>query len=96
MILGISTIFIGVFLLKIIKIFYYETIFINILVLLFFLFFIEGLSVVSFFIGKIRMGKLGKIIFIFLIILSLPLSIIVSTIGLLDVIFDFRKIKGRV
>jgi uncharacterized protein YybS (DUF2232 family) len=95
-ILGISTIFIGVFLLKIIKIFYYETIFINILVLLFFLFFIEGLAVVSFFIGKIRMGKLGKIIFIFLIILSLPLSIIVSTIGLLDVIFDFRKIKGRV
>ncbi|SCG84479.1 putative protein yybS [Proteiniborus sp. DW1] len=75
------------------KILYYETIFINTIILISFVFFIQGLSVVVFLMNKRKMHKIVKAIIIFLIIINVPLSLIISLIGFLDAGLDFRKLK---
>lgn len=75
------------------KILYYETIFINTIILISFVFFIQGLSVVVFLMNKKNMHKIVKVIIIFLIIVNVPLSLIISLIGFLDVGLDFRRLK---
>lgn len=75
------------------KILYYETIFINTLILISFVFFMQGLSVAVFVMNKRKMHKITKAILVFLIIINVPLSLIISFIGLLDVVIDFRKLK---
>lgn len=75
------------------KLFYYETIFINTLILVIFVFFMQGLSAVVFLMDKKRIHKITKAILVFLIIINVPLSLIISFVGLLDVILDFRKLK---
>ncbi len=75
------------------RILYYETIFINTMVLIFFIFFMHGLSVVVFLMNKKKMHKIVRIIIIFLIIVNVPLSLVISFIGFLDVGLDFRKLK---
>ncbi len=75
------------------KILYYETIFINTLILISFVFFMQGLSVAVFIMNKRKMHKITKVILIFLIIINVPISLIISFIGLLDVVLDFRKLK---
>lgn len=75
------------------KLFYYETIFINTFLLISFVFFIQGLSVVVFLVNRGKMNRIVKIILIILIIINVPLSLVVSIIGLLDVGIDFRRLK---
>lgn len=75
------------------KILYYETIFVNTIILISFVFFIQGLSVVVFLMNKRNMHKIVKVIIIFLIIVNVPLSLIISLIGFLDVGLDFRRLK---
>lgn len=75
------------------KLFYYETIFINTLIILSFVFFMQGLSVVVFLMDKRNMHRITKAILIILIIMNVPLSLIITFIGLLDVLLDFRKLK---
>ena len=43
--------------------------------------------------NKRNMHKIVKVIIIFLIIVNVPLSLIISLIGFLDVGLDFRKLK---
>lgn len=92
-IMGSAVIIAAALLFRYMKIFYYETIFINTVVLISFVFFIQGLSVVIFLMNRRKMHKIVKVILIFLIIVNVPLSIIISIIGLLDVVLDFRKLK---
>ncbi len=95
-ILGIVVIYLGVFLLKQLKVFYYETIFINVSALISFAFFLQGLAVLIFLINKSRLKQVGKVIFIVLLIFSFPLSAIISMVGFLDIIFNFRGIKKEI
>lgn len=95
-ILGVIVIYLGVFLLKQLKVFYYETIFINVSALISFAFFLQGLAVLIFLINKSRLNQVGKVIFIVLLILSFPLSAIISMVGFLDIIFNFRGIKKEI
>ena len=95
-ILGVIVIYLGVFLLKQLKVFYYETIFINVSALISFAFFLQGLDVLIFLINKSRLNQVGKVIFIVLLILSFPLSAIISMVGFLDIIFNFRGIKKEI
>lgn len=95
-ILGVIVIYLGVFLLKQLKVFYYETIFINVSALMSFAFFLQGLAVLIFLINKSRLNQVGKVIFIVLLILSFPLSAIISMVGFLDIIFNFRGIKKEI
>ena len=92
-IMGSAVIIVAAILFRSMKLFYYETIFINAVVLISFVFFMQGLSVVVFLMNRKKMHKIVKAILIFLIIVNMPLSIMVSIIGLLDVVLDFRKLK---
>lgn len=92
-ILGIIIIFLGALLLKVLKLFYYETIFINISLLSSFIFFLEGLAVIVFFMNKAKINIIFRIIIVVFFIVSIPLSAIISIVGILDVIFDFRKMR---
>ena len=92
-ILGAVVLFLASSIVKYFKIFYYDTIFINIIILIFFVFFVQGLAVIIFLMNKARMSKITKGILIFFILINVPFSIIVSFLGLLDVVIDFRKLK---
>lgn len=91
--LGTGIMFLGVFIIKSLKLFYYETILINMTVLTSFVFFIQGLSVIDYkLIGK-KLGPILRIFIILLFIILLPFGWIISFVGVLDVIMDFRKIR---
>lgn len=93
---GIIVMFIGVFILKYAKVFYYQTILMNVSALLSFVLFLQGLSVIIYFTKKSRLHPIISVILIALLIISIPLSAIVSIVGFLDIIFDFRGIKKRI
>lgn len=92
-IMGAVVIIAAALVVRYMKLFYYETIFINTLILISFVFFMQGLSVTVFLMNKRKMHKITKAILIFLIIVNVPISLLISFIGLLDVIIDFRKLK---
>lgn len=92
-ILGTLILFLGASLIKYLKIFYYEAIFLNITTFISFIFFIEGLSLIVYLMNKSNINKFLKAVLILFIVISFPLSVIISIVGLLDVIFDFRKLK---
>ena len=73
---------------------YYEVMVINIIVLVSFIFFLQGLSIVDFFlVKKLRLFAIIRVI-IYIMTLFIPPAIsIISILGVTDVIFDFRKLK---
>lgn len=91
-IIGTAVILLATFILKYINVFYYETILINVTVLVFTIFFIQGIAVILFFIDKIKVPKALKIILIILVIFSFPLMMLISILGLLDSLLNLRKI----
>lgn len=92
-ILGTIVIYVGVFILRALKVTYHETILINVTLLISCFFFLEGLAVIIFYLNKSRLNKVIKGILIIFIIVTVPLSAIISIIGFLDIIFDFRRIR---
>lgn len=91
--LGIGIMFLGTFILKIFELFHYETIFINITLLASFVFFIQGLAVIDYKLkAKNRNWFLRLLALLFFIIL-IPLGSIITFLGVLDIIFDFRGIR---
>lgn len=70
-----------------------EVILANILVLISFSIFIQGLSVISFFLIKRRTFIIVRIIVFGLIFIIPTVETIVYIIGLMDLLFNFRKIK---
>ena len=93
-ILGTIIMFLGSWLLKKFEIFYYETIFINVTALSAFIFFLQGLAVILFLLNKTKLSKVLKIIIMVAIVIFIPLGGFISLLGLLDAIFNFRKIQG--
>lgn len=93
-ILGISIMFITTILLGSLEIFNSEAVIINLYVLGFLVFFLQGLSVIDY---KLLEKKVGIISRLFIIamtfILSPIIGMIIAITGILDVIFDFRKFR---
>ena len=89
---GILVMFLGVFLIKGMNLPYYETIFLNIIALVGYMFVLQGLSVMDYFLIKLRVKIFLRILIIFLTTMT-PLGTAISLIGIGDIIFDFRKIK---
>lgn len=75
------------------KLFYYDTIILNITILVLFLFFLQGLAVIVYLLGKTKINSILRGIIIAFLILSSPLMMIISLLGLIDTIIDFRKLK---
>ena len=90
--LGAGIMFVGAFLIKTLKLFYYETIILNITVIASFMFFTQGLSVINYKLISKKLGIIPRVLLMAFLIIILPLGWIISLIGILDVIMDFRKL----
>ncbi len=67
----------------------------NVLIIFIFVFFIQGLSFISFFLKKRGVYKPVRILLIILILLISPLLIFISMLGLLDSLMDMRKLRQK-
>lgn len=93
--IGIIVMFIGALIAKTIGFTYFEAIIVNVTVLVGFMFLIQGLSIIDFFLIKIKVKTFFRLIFIILTVLIAPLVSVVSILGLIDVMFDFRKLRRK-
>lgn len=93
--LGTGIMLLGAFLLKWFKLPYYDTVLLNIMALASFVFFVQGLSVIDYRLIKRDIGRIFRILILLFFILVLPVSGIITFIGILDVILDFRKLKRK-
>lgn len=91
--LGTGIMFLGAFIIKGLKLFYYETILLNITVIASFMFFTQGLSVVDYKLIEKNLGRIPRLLIILFFTIILPLGWLISFIGILDVIIDFRKLR---
>lgn len=73
----------------------YKVLISNITIIFYFIIFIQGLSVMIYILEKFNIPKIVRYIIIFLSLFSLILGMIVFFIGMIDIIFNFRKIKGN-
>ncbi|RKD32084.1 YybS family protein [Thermohalobacter berrensis] len=93
-ILGSAVIFLAIWIIRYFKLFYHETIFINVIILLIFLFYMQGLGVIVYLLDKKRFGRGVKIILIILSLLYVPIGLVIAFVGFLDSIFNFRKLNS--
>lgn len=74
---------------------YYETVLINIGVLVTMGLFVQGLAVVDFLLNKLKFKLIFKLIFYITFIFNSSLVSIITIIGLTDLIFDLRKARKK-
>ena len=94
-VLGALVMFLGAFLMRGIDAKYYETISINLIVLIGLVFILQGLAVVDFYLIKWKQNKFTRFLTLVLSIILTPVLTVVSLIGGIDLVFDFRKIRRR-
>ncbi len=92
---GIGIMLFTAFIIKTLKIQYHEALLINITFLISFVFFLQGLAVLDFLLIKSKLHLVFRILIISLNIIFIPMSSILFFIGILDSIFDIRKIRRR-
>jgi uncharacterized protein YybS (DUF2232 family) len=68
----------------------------NMLVAVGFVYFIQGLSVASYYFHKVKVGKLPQVLFYLLVALNRDLWFILMLFGLLDIWVDWRKLNKTV
>lgn len=90
---GTAIMFLGAFIIRKFELFYYDTIFINITVIISFIFLIQGLSVVDYKLIQKNIKLIPRILIVLVFMIIIPLGWILPLIGILDVIFDFRKFR---
>lgn len=93
--IGVIVMFVGALIAKMLGFAYFEAIVENVTVLVGFMFLIQGLSIIDFFLIKIKVKTIFRFIFISLTVLITPLVSVVSMLGLIDVMFDFRKLRRK-
>lgn len=71
----------------------YESLALNLTTILYLLVFIQGLGVASYFLGKTKLNKFLKTIIIIFLAFNVALSMVVSFVGVLDIVLNFRKIR---
>ncbi|RKD22214.1 Uncharacterized conserved protein YybS, DUF2232 family [Caminicella sporogenes DSM 14501] len=92
--MGTVIILVSTYLVRNLKTIDFETLFANVLYIFFIIYFVEGLSVIWFFLEKRNIGK-GLRVFITIILLSIPsMAMIIMFIGLADIIINIRKIES--
>lgn len=92
---GLGTLLVLSYSLKYLGNFNYQQLLDNIFVLMFIVFLIEGLSLTVYLIDKMKIGKVFKTFFIVIVALSSFLNIVLFSIGIMDIILDFRKLRKK-
>ena len=93
--IGIAIMLITTLLLKRLEIFYYDTVVLNITVSASFMFVVQGLSVIDYKLIDMNVRKFLRVVIIILLAVILPIGWLISFLGVLDILFDFRKIGKR-
>ena len=92
---GMLIIFITLMIMGAMGIEYYEVMVINIVVLISILFFLQGLSIVDFFlVKKLRLLAIIRVIIYIMTLFVAPAISVISILGVADIIFDFRRLKN--
>ncbi len=91
--LGIFIIFTLSYLTKYIEGIHHISLFTNVMLLFIFLFFLQGISVVSYLIKKANIPRVVRVILIGIILFISPLLTAISFVGLVDSIVDIRKLR---
>lgn len=89
---GILVMFVGVFIVKSIDSKYYDIILLNLVIMVGMIFIIQGLAVINFFTIKWNLNRFMRGLVIFLVVAFSPALTVVSLIGAVDIVLDFRKI----
>ncbi len=90
---GIAIMYAFAFLVKYSGLGYHEVLFINLSFLTGFAFVVQGLSVLDFFMIKIKLKLFLRIIILILNIIFIPIGSLILILGLVDSVFDIRKIR---
>lgn len=94
---GIGIMFLVTFSLSYLGMHHSEAVLVNLIVLAFFVFFTQGLSVAYYKLAQWKVNKITRMfIVLFIIILSSVLGGIITIIGVLDTILDFRRFRRSV
>ncbi|SHD76028.1 DUF2232 domain-containing protein [Schnuerera ultunensis] len=94
--LGTGIMFLGAFILKKLELLYYKTVFLNITSIIAFIFFVQGLSVIDYKLIKRNIKIIPRILIVIVFTIIIPLGWLIPFIGVLDTIFDFRKIRRSI
>ena len=92
-VLGSFIIFILTFATQFIEGIYAQTLLTNILLIFSFVFFLQGIAFISFFIKKTKVNKFIRMVILGIIVILSPLLTIVAIMGLVDALFDMRNLK---
>lgn len=92
-IMGSASLILTSYILKYVEGFNYLQLVNNILILMYVIFLVEGLSLTVYLIKKMKMGTFFKVLFVTVIALSSFLNILLFSIGIIDIVLDFRKIR---
>ena len=90
---GILIMFLGAYLTKNIEGFNFDAILANLVLLVGFMIYIQGLSVIDYLMAKKKVANAFRIVFLLISVFFTPLVSIISILGLLDIFIDFRKIN---
>ncbi len=93
-VLGSFIIFILTFATRFIDGVYAQTLLTNITLIFAFVFFLQGIAFISFFIKKTRINKFLRMFILGIIVILSPLLTVVAFMGLVDALFDMRNIKN--
>ena len=92
---GLSVLMILSYSLKYFGDFNYQQLLDNVFVLVFVVALVEGVSLTIYLINNMKLAKVLKMIFIVVIVLSSFLNIVLFSIGIMDIVFDFRKLRNN-
>ena len=92
-VLGSFIIFILTFATQFIEGIYAQTLLSNMILVFSFIFFLQGIAFISFFIKKTSIHKSLRMVILGIIVILSPLLTIVAIMGLVDALFDMRKLK---
>jgi uncharacterized protein YybS (DUF2232 family) len=92
---GTIIMFLGVYLTKNFNVPYYNAIVMNLIFFMWLLFSIQGLSILDYYMMKLKFRSFLRIIILIFITFIVPLGTVIALVGVSDVIFDFRKLKRR-
>src|SRR5699024_11095884 len=94
-IFGSLLMFLIVHLLRNIEAIPYDMIYLNLIVLIISLLFIQGLSVLVFILLRFRLNTVLRIIIMGVTLFVSPVITLLIMVGIVDIIFDFRKLRRR-
>lgn len=90
-VLGAFIIFVLSFLTRYVEGLYHDALIMNIVVIFAFIFFMQGLAFINYYMKKMKVHKALRVILTIIVVLVGPIMTVTSFIGVLDSIFDIRK-----